>query len=539
MTAAGRFGVASHSTLNDLGSVVSLNSRRQPDRIAVRTPGGPARTYAELDERTSRLANALRGIGLEPGQRIAGWMSDGPQYVELYVAAAKAGLVMVPVNQLLTEYEAAYQLERTRVRALVYSDDQAERAQAVRESGEYIGISAGERSREASFGFEELIRGGSRAPLPPPRPEDPFMIGFTSGTTGHPKGAVLTHHSVMALAANQVAALRIPVYGVNIQAVSMSFPATVCSHLVPHLMVGGTQVLAAAPWDNDRVLDIIAATGGTHVYVPSPALTGFTEAASKQPAQWRTLTSVLHAGSRADADDLERFASVVGTRYTEGWGMTEISGGLAAVTSPSDALKPPPGFFRSVGRAVPGTMVLAVGEDGQELPRARDAVGELVVRSPSVFAGYWEDEEATAAALRDGWYFTGDLGAVDEAGYIYISDRRSNMIVSGGANVYPAEIELVLAHCPGVSESVVVAAPHARWGQTPVAVIIRQEGSELTEDSVIQFVRQRLASYKKPTRVVFVEELPRTAGGAKIARGRVQSQLAELMAAEASQVNHD
>jgi fatty-acyl-CoA synthase len=536
---AGRFGVANHSTLNDVGSVVSLCARRQPDHVAIRVPNGASRTYGDLDERTNRLANALIGIGLEPGNRIAGWMSDSPEYVELYIAAAKARLIMVPVNQLLTEHEAAYQLERTATRALVYSEPQAGRASAVRESGDYITIGPGDGSRAASFSFEELVRSGSPRSLRPPRPEDPFMIGFTSGTTGHPKGAVLTHHSVMTLAASQVAALRIPVYGVNVQAVSMSFPATVCSHLIPHLVVGGTQVLASAPWNSDRILDIIASVGGTHVYVPSPALASFTYAARKKPARWRTLTSVLHAGSRADARDLEAFAAVLGSRYTEGWGMTEISGGLASVTSPVDVIDPPPGFFRSVGRAVPGTMVLAVGEDGQELPRGAEEVGELAVRSPSVFVGYWNDDKATAAALRGEWYFTGDLGAVDEAGYVFISDRRSNMIVSGGANVYPAEIELVLARCPGVSECVVVATPHPRWGQTPVAVIIRQRDSGLTEGAVIDFVRQRLASYKKPTQVVFVEQLPRTAGGAKVARGQVQSQISELIGRASKETGHD
>jgi acyl-CoA synthetase (AMP-forming)/AMP-acid ligase II len=206
--------------------------------------------------------------------------------------------------------------------------------------------------------------------------------------------------------------------------------------------------------------------------------------------------------------------------------MSEISGGLAAATSPVDLLDPPEDFFSSVGRPVPGTRVVAVDEQREPLPPDREAVGELALQSPSLFAGYWNDPQSTAEVVVDGWYYSGDMGSVDESGRIYISDRRTNLIVSGGMNVYPAELELVLEKCPGVAECAVVAATHERWGHTPVAVVVRSGDAEVDEDSVIAFAREHLASYKKPTRVLFVDELPRTTGG-KIARGRLRDALAD------------
>jgi acyl-CoA synthetase (AMP-forming)/AMP-acid ligase II len=173
-------------------------------------------------------------------------------------------------------------------------------------------------------------------------------------------------------------------------------------------------------------------------------------------------------------------------------------------------------------------MIIAVDDDRNPLPCDGESVGELAVLSPSAFAGYWENPVATDAVLEGGWYFSGDVGSIDENGYVYIADRRTNMILSGGANIYPAELEMVIDRCPGIVECAVVAGPHPRWGQTPVAVVVREEGAELTEEQVIDYARERLASYKKPTRVIFVDQIPRTTGG-KTARGRLKDQLADVL----------
>jgi acyl-CoA synthetase (AMP-forming)/AMP-acid ligase II len=510
-------------TLDDLGAIVENNALRSPDRVAVREPAGSARTYANLDSRTTRLANALRALGLAPGDRIAGWMDDVVEYVELYVAAAKAELVMVPLNNRLTPSEADFQLDRTGARALVYTPELEPSVEALAHHDELLLIVAryveGCRGRD----FEEIIGAGSATRLGPRDPDAAWMICFTSGTTGQPKGAVLTHRSVMTVAMTQLIGLRIPMYGIDIHAVSMSFPATVASHIVPHLLAGGTVVLAAAKWDSERLLDLISRERGTHIYVPGPALEEFATVAAADRSSWKTLVSVLHAGSRADPKALADLAAVIGGAYIEGWGMTEISGGLVTATSPGDVIEPDEAFFATVGRPVPGTVVMAVDEN--RTPVGPGEHGELAVRSASLFRGYWDDEEATSRAIEDGWYYSGDMGSVDGTGRVSISDRRNNLIVSGGMNIYPAEVELVLARHPGVRECAVVGLPHPRWGQTPVAVVVADPAANLTEEALIGFARERLASYKKPTGVIFTDELPRTTGG-KLARGKLRERFA-------------
>jgi acyl-CoA synthetase (AMP-forming)/AMP-acid ligase II len=514
-------------TLNDLGSVVDLNAARTPAGAAVKLADGPTRTYAELSERTTRLAHALQGLGLEPGDRIGAWMTDCIEYVELYVASAKAGLVMVPINARLTPAEATFQLGHTGVRALVHTNNRREGVAELPNTDSLILVTVAGPAHDGGFELEALIAAASSDHLPARDPDTPWMICFTSGTTGKPKGAVLTHRSAMTLATTQLVALRIPLYGVNIQAVSMSFPATVVSHMASHLLSGGTQVLAPGKWDTERLLDLIERERATHIYVPGPVLTEFTNACAANPARWRSLVSVLHAGSKADPGVLAAFAEVLGSAYTEGWGMTEISGGVATATTPADLLDPDDSCFTTVGRPVPGTQVVAVDEQRRHLGPGEE--GELAVYSPSLMAGYFNDPVATAEVVEAGWYFTGDMGSVDELGRVSISDRRTNMIASGGMNVYPAEIELVIERCPGVVECAVVGAPHPKWGQSPVAVVVADPAAGLTEAAVIEFAQGQLAGYKKPTQVLFVDELPRTTGG-KVQRAVLREQVAPALA---------
>jgi len=506
---------------NDFGALVAFNARRDPDQVAVKLWEGPSRTYAQLDARSTRLANAIRGLGLQPGDCVAAWMDDTVEYVEAYVAAAKAGVVMAPINSRLTHHEADYQLERTGARLLFWTAGQADRVAELDARDHLIQVALTDAPPAGAHSFERLIADGSEVPLPAPDPSTPFMIGFTSGSTGRPKGAVLSHHAAVTMATTQLMALRIPGHGINLQAVSMSFPATIISHLMSHLLSGGTQVLAPGRWETERIMRIIETERITHSYLPAPTLTEFTAAAAAAPKRWESVITLLHAGSRADPKLLEGLADVIGSRYVEGWGMTEIAGGVACATTPNDLLARKGRFFETVGRPVPGTAVEIVDDERNPLPHDGETVGELAVRSASMFSGYWQDPEATANVLVDGWYYTGDLGSIDADGNVYISDRTKNLIRSGGMNVYPAEIQLVLERCPGVAECAVVGAPHERWGEAPVALVVRAPGADLDEQAVIDYAVEHLATYKKPARVLFADELPRTTGG-KVMKGAVR-----------------
>jgi fatty-acyl-CoA synthase len=503
---------------------------RHPGRIAVKLrDGSDQRTYAELEERTTRLANALLDAGVQRGDRIATWMEDCLEYVEVYLAAAKAGLVIAPINARFVAREADYQLEDAEASALVWTPGLADRvAQLDEQGGLKTTICVGGTS-SAEHAFEDLLASGSSAPLSPPHPGDLYILGYTSGTTGRPKGAMLTHRSVLSIGRQNALSFRLSGHTVFGLSGSLSFVAVGPAHLLCGLGLGATVVMMGA-YDVPALIDAIERERVTFVYVPSPLLREFAAAARARPDRVRSLHSVLHGGSRAAPAVLRELFDAVGDRLVEGWGMTEHSGGLATATTPDDYLNPDLAgrdVFASAGRPAVGVSVRVRDPEGRELPHDGEAVGELVVSSPSLMRGYWKRPDATAEVLRDGWYRTGDLGSIDPAGHVFITERRTDLIVSGGMNVYPTEVEECILRLPGVVEAAVVGVPHERWGQTVVAAVVASEA--VTEESVIAHCRAQLASFKKPSRVVFLDELPRTAG-LKVARAALRESLSEATA---------
>lgn len=309
-----------------------------------------------------------------------------------------------------------------------------------------------------------MIAAGAAAPLPPPDEDALLLIGYTSGTTGFPKGAELTHRSVAHLGRTNQMSCRYAIGSVQVFGLSMSFTATVPAHLLPHLAVGGTSVLLPA-WDTERLVTEIERHRATFVILPSPPIREFADLAERAPSRVASLVSVLHSASKAPPADLRRLVDVLGPRLVEGWGMTENSGGLLTATTERDYLERGEKVFDEAGRAVPGTLVRVVDEVGDVLPSDGETIGQLVARSPAAARGYWNNPTATEATFGGGWLRTGDLGTIDPDGYVRIVDRRHDLIVSGGMNVYPSEIERVLATAPGVAQNAVVPVPHPRWGR--------------------------------------------------------------------------
>ena len=507
------------------GTLVELGARRSPSLTAVKVLGGRAVSYSELHDRTDRLANALLALGLRTGDRVAAWMEDSVEYVELYVAVAKAGLVMVPINSRLQASEAAYHLTDSGARAIVWS---AGLTGGVAELSDeltsgLICISTDPAADARSL--EELVNAGHGPPPPGPAPDSLFIIGYTSGTTGRPKGAMLTHRSVLAIARLNAISYRLPMFSVGALTGSMSFVAIVPAHIGCLFYLGGT-VLIMGRWDVDGLIDCIESERVTFTYLPSPAMTDFTEAAARRPHAWTHLRSLLHSASKADPDKLRALCDVVGERFVEGLGMTENSGGLITATTSDDIVGHTDALdlFGSVGRPVCESAVRIAEADGGAVARDGSEFGEIVIASPALMDGYWNRPEESRQALRDGWYRTGDLGWMDQAGYLYVTERRTDLIVTGGMNVYPSEVEQCISRLDGVLECAVVGVPHERWGQTVAAALVRVPGSDLDAGAVIDHCRRHLAGYKKPTRVVFLESLPRTAS-LKLKRTEIRDRL--------------
>ncbi|WP_214104747.1 class I adenylate-forming enzyme family protein [Acrocarpospora catenulata] len=492
-----------------------------PSTVAVRGPGGEVLSYADLVASARALGRALRDRGREPGDRVALWLADTVPHVQVYAACALAGFVVVPVNARFTEHEARHLVADSGSSILLSGGATTDRAAAL---GRSLGLPQMrlDADADALAALHRRAADGDLGEWPAPAPDDPYIIGYTSGTTGAPKGAVLTQGSVAELARMNALAYRLPLGSVAAMTGSLSFVAVVPAHVVSHFYVRGT-VCLLGPWTVASLLDAVETHRATFTYVPSPLLAEVADAFAAAPERWRTLTTVLHSASKAPEEKLRRLADVIGPRLVEGWGMTENSGGLMTVTAPEDVA---PGSRRlsTVGRPVPGVDIRLVAEDGRSVPHDGASVGELVFRSPALMAGYWRDPEATARALADGWFRSGDLGTMDEDGYVTIVERRVDLIVSGGMNVYPFEVEQVLLRHPAVALACVVGVPHPRWGQTVAAAVVPRPGLPVTEQELVAHCRTYLASYKKPTRIEFMDALP-TTPSLKVSRSAVRRAL--------------
>ena len=486
------------------GDVIADVARRWPQRRAIEVLGGPAVTYRTFDDRTTRLANALLSVAA-PGDRVAAWLPTGVEYLEVYGAVAKAGLVLVPVHERFTADEAAYLLDDSQARVLIHGAPMEERVAELETStlGRIVTPAA----------YEEFLSAGAATTPAGPAADDLFLVAYTSGTTGFPKGAMVTHGAVIRGVRVTAMASRLVAYGTQAYASSMSFVPTVTAQILPHLALAG-RVLLCGGWDPGRVVDAIDRHRATYAYVPTPGLADFAAAViASGPPRCPSLATVLHAGSKAPSAAMAAAADVLGSRFVEGWGMTENSGFLLTATTAEDMapLGPSAEILASVGRPVPGAEIDVVADDGTSLPRDGTTVGGLWARSATLMRGYWRNDRATSAALAAGWYATGDVGTIDPDGYVTVLDRRDDLILSGGANIYPSELERVIAAMAGVRDVAVVGIDDPRWGQTPVAFVVADGGVALDEAAVVAHCRRHLASYKKPSRVLFVDSLPRNA----------------------------
>lgn len=514
-----RVEVVSERDPETVATLVERSARVAPSVAALVDADGSELAYDELVSTGRKLGRWLLGRGLEPGDRVALWCGDDAEHVQVYVACALAGLVVVPVNARFTEHEAEHLIEDSGARVLVHGVVVEDRLPALLTlvPGLHV-VRVGSRED-----LQALTSDQSAEPLPAPDPEAVLAIGYTSGTTGRPKGAVLTQRSIATLARMNALSYRLPVGSVAAMTGSLSFVAVMPAHVLSHFYVRGT-VRMLGRWTVPSLLETIARHHVSFTYIPSPLIEEFADAVAAQPQQCASLVSVLHSASRAAPEKLERLAEAIGGALVEGWGMTENSGGLMTATTPADA-RPGSGRLSTVGRPVAEVEVEIIGEDGVPLPHDGAHLGELAFCSPSLMRGYWNQPDATAAVVKDGWFRTGDLGTIDRDGYVTMTERRVDLIVSGGMNVYPFEVEQVLGDHGGVEACCVVGVPHPRWGQAVAAAVVRRSGATVTEAELVEHCRAYLASYKKPTSITFVDALPMTTS-LKVSRASVREMLA-------------
>ncbi|HEX6487683.1 MAG TPA: long-chain-fatty-acid--CoA ligase [Candidatus Dormibacteraeota bacterium] len=466
-------------------------ARRHPDLEAL-WYRGQSTTYGQLDQQASALAAGLiRELDLTPGDRVAVLDKNTAHALELMLALDRAGVVAVPVNWRLTASEVATVVNDAEPVALVVDEE-------FRQSADQVACRV--------MGFDELPRDADAGD---PRRDAENSVTwqlYTSGTTGLPKGAMLTNLNLNTLTGSLL--FEIPELregGRSLVAMPL-YHIGGCGWALASILCGSTAVIVRE-FLPQEVLKILAEQRVDTAFLVPAALLFLTSMPEAQTTDFSNLKNVAYGASPISPEILKRSIDTFKCRFTQLYGLTETTGAAVALTFENHEGE----RLLSAGRPMYGVDVRVVDPDDKEVPAGE--IGEIVIRAPTVMQGYWRRDEDTKATIRDGWFHSGDAGTMDADGFVYIKDRIKDMIVSGGENVYPAEIEAVLAGHPDVADVAVIGVPDDQWGETVKALVVAKDGATPDGDAIIDWARERLAGFKRPRSVDFVETIPRNPSG--------------------------
>jgi long-chain acyl-CoA synthetase len=506
----------------NLSLTLEIVAKVWPDRPAIVWDGGVL-DYRGFAAEVQRIAGALlRRHALRPGDRVALAMDNCPEYLPLLYGTWRAGLSAVPMNSKLHAREMAWILADSAAKLCLAGAKHAD-ALSAPDLGPLPPIVAlGSRDQRPLLAGEPVAGGA------PASPADEAWVFYTSGTTGRPKGAMLTHRNL--LFACQCYYADIDRLGPG-DTVLHAAPLTHGSGLygLAHIARGSRNLILGGSFDPQRVLDVLAEERNVSLFAAPTMVSRLINHPAAGSGGTAGLKTLIYGGAPMYLSDLERALELFGPRLYHLYGQGESP---MTITGLDQALHADSGHPRwkerlaSTGIPRTGVAVKVVGDDGAELPVGE--IGEIVTRSDCVMAGYWNNPEATARALRDGWLWTGDMGSLDAGGFLTIKDRSKDMIISGGSNIYPREIEEVLLTHPAVLEAAVVGRPHADWGEETIAFVVRREGTQIEAAELDRLCLDNIARFKRPKGYRFVASLPKNNYG-KI----LKTDLRELLKSEA------
>ena len=476
---------------------------------------GRQTTFTELEIKANRVANGLRSLGVKPRERIAYLGKNSDIYFELLLGAMKANVVMTPVNWRLAGPEIAFIVRDCKAPVLFFGPEFIEQVRSI--TAQLPDVRTLIATEEGAPGWQDFAVWRDAHSSDEPRveigPQDIAIQLYTSGTTGKPKGAMLSHANFLNLMETGTGEKK-PDWNTwteyDVSLVAM-----------PVFHIGGTgwgalglyygaKGVIAREFDPNKVLDFIERSAITKLFMVPAAMQFVVRQPRAREVGFSKLKYMLYGASPIPAALLKECIEVFGCGFVQMYGMTETTGTIVALP-PEDHVE---GMerMRSAGKALPGVELAILDADGNKLPAGK--VGEIATRSGSNMVGYWNLPEATARTIDSkGWLRTGDAGYMDQDGYLYIHDRIKDMIISGGENIYPAEVESAICDHPDVAEAAVVGVPDEQWGEAVKAIVVMKPGKKATAFDIIGFARERIANFKTPKSVDFIEALPRNASG--------------------------
>lgn len=462
--------------------------------------------YATLADRVTRMAGRLRAaFDLQVGDRVALTMKNSPQYIEILYACWHAGLVVVPINAKLHPKEFEYILEHSESRVCFTTSDLHKLVQPLQQ-----GLPNLTQVIDVATPAYRALYDGEPSPMQAVNPTDLAWLFYTSGTTGRPKGAMLSHRNLMAMTVSYFSDVDPIAPGDSIiHAAPMSHGSGM--YILPHVAAAATQVIPrSGGFEAEEICELIRAYRGVSFFAAPTMITRLIDSPAMANADTSNLKTIVYGGGPMYAEDCKRALKVLGPKLAQIYGQGESPMTITAMARHYFADKDHPDWEARIASAgVPSSMVQVriADEDGNTLPDGE--AGEILVRGDVVMNGYWRNEEATAKTIVDGWLHTGDVGAMDASGFVTLKDRTKDVIISGGTNIYPREIEEILLLDERVVEVSVVGEPHPDWGEVVVAFVVTRDGQSVSEKELEQLCLDNIARFKRPKAYHFLDALPK------------------------------
>lgn len=510
----------------NIGRFIALAAERQPDRAAF-IWGDRVIRYEEVNERVNALAHALRSRGIQRGDRVALYMRNCPQLLESYFAVWQAGACVVPLNARFLTEEVLYHVEDSGSRMIIFGEEFREVMAEVRSRShaleEYVCLTG---STEAQYDYEVIIadHSGAQQRIEDMQDSDLAWLFYTSGTTGRPKGVMLTHGNLDFVTVGWCADLmHLEPEDVGLHTAPLTHGA--CLHALALTAKSATHVIpTSSRFDALTFCELVQRHSITNTWLVPTQIKRLLTFPELDRYDLSTLRYIVYGGAPMYAEDMKEALRRIGQVFVQLFGQGETPSTatyLRREDHVADGSEKAMHRLTSCGYARTGVGVVIMDDNDQELRRGQ--MGEICVQGPSVFPGYWKRPEETAEVLLNGWLHTGDLGYMDTHGYVYIMDRKKDMIISGGANIYPREVEEILLQHPSISEASVVGVPDEVWGEAAKAIVVLRSDASATAHDIISFCAQRAADYKKPKSVDFMDELPKSSYG-KILKRELREQ---------------